>query len=199
MSLIAERRRTSSTATTSDHPAPSEQREPFGARRVLAILRIAMGFVFLWAFLDKLLGLGFATASQKAWINGGSPTNGFLSSIDVGPFKSLFQSIAGSPWADWLFMLGLLGIGLGLLFGIALRISAVSATLLLLFMWAAEWPLARFTEAGKATSSSNPLIDSHIIYAGLVIVLALTLAGGTWGLGKAWAKLPFVARHRWLV
>ena len=29
---------------------------------------------FLWAFLDKAFGLGYATPSGNAWINGGSPT-----------------------------------------------------------------------------------------------------------------------------
>jgi CPA2 family monovalent cation:H+ antiporter-2 len=37
-----------------------------------------MGFVFLWAFLDKTFGFGYATASGKGWIDGGSPTEGFL-------------------------------------------------------------------------------------------------------------------------
>ena len=31
------------------------------ARRALAVLRIMFGFYFLWAFLDKTSGLGFAT------------------------------------------------------------------------------------------------------------------------------------------
>ena len=35
------------------------------ARRVLATLRMAMGFIFAWAFLDKLFGLGFSTGRPK--------------------------------------------------------------------------------------------------------------------------------------
>ena len=34
------------------------------ARRGLAALRIAFGATFLWAFLDKLLALGFATGKN---------------------------------------------------------------------------------------------------------------------------------------
>ncbi|PKQ14445.1 MAG: hypothetical protein CVT68_11840, partial [Actinobacteria bacterium HGW-Actinobacteria-8] len=48
----------------------------------LSLTRISLGFVFLWAFLDKLLALGFATGKDgetgvvdylgpKAWISGG--------------------------------------------------------------------------------------------------------------------------------
>ena len=45
---------------------------------VLATLRISLGSIFLWAFLDKMFGLGYATSSEDAWINGGSPTEGYL-------------------------------------------------------------------------------------------------------------------------
>jgi len=36
--------------------------------KILGILRISFGLIFLWAFFDKLFGLGFATASDKSWI-----------------------------------------------------------------------------------------------------------------------------------
>src|SRR6266516_8160364 len=118
------------------------------AAKLFAVLRVALGFVFLWAFLDKTFGLGYATPSAKAWIHGGSPTMGFLKGVEVGPFQGGVPSWAGTGWANWLFMLGLLGIGLALILGVALRAAAVSGTLLLVLMWAAEWPLARHTAAG---------------------------------------------------
>ncbi|MEV0316802.1 hypothetical protein AB0H91_55075, partial [Nonomuraea fuscirosea] len=40
---------------------------------VWALARISFGWIFLWAFLDKTFGWGFATPAAKAWINGGSP------------------------------------------------------------------------------------------------------------------------------
>jgi thiosulfate dehydrogenase [quinone] large subunit len=96
-------------------------------------------------------------------------------------------------------MLGLLGIGIALILGIGLRIAAVSGTLMMLGMWAAEWPLAKLTSAGEPTMSTNPIVDYHIIYALAMIALAAIYAGHTWGLGKPWAKLPFVHRNRWLI
>jgi thiosulfate dehydrogenase [quinone] large subunit len=170
-----------------------------GAAKFLAIFRVVLGFEFLWAFLDKTFGLGYATPSARAWIHGGSPTKGFLSRVAVGPFESTFHTIAGAPWADWLFMVGLLGIGIALIFGIGLRIAAVSGTLLLLGMWAAEWPLAKVTSAGEPSMSTNPIVDYHIIYALALIALAVTFAGHVWGLGRRWARLPFVQRNRWLI
>ena len=73
-------------------------------------VRLALGFTFLWAFIDKVFGFGFATPSERAWINGGSPTKGFLSGSE-GPFAGFYHNIAGTGFANWAFMLGLLGIG----------------------------------------------------------------------------------------
>ncbi|MEP7021692.1 MAG: hypothetical protein ABI808_13660 [Pseudonocardiales bacterium] len=167
------------------------------AAKALAVLRVATGFVFLWAFLDKTFGLNYATPSAKAWINGGSPTNGFLAHVETGPFQSFYHSIAGSGFANWMFMLGLLGIGVALTAGIAVRIAAAAGVAMLAMMWFAEFPIAQHTSAGAPTGSPNPLTDSHFIYALVLIVLAATYAGTTWGLGRRWARLPIVAKHRW--
>ncbi|HET9138505.1 hypothetical protein, partial [Actinophytocola sp.] len=156
------------------------------AGKLLALTRIALGFIFAWAFVDKLFGLGYATPEKGAWINGGSPTKGFLGGVDHGPFQSLFNSWAGDTWANWLFMLGLAGIGLALLTGVGLRIAAVSGSLMLLLMWAAEWPLAQHTATGELTRSTNPLLDDHIIYALVLLTLAALYAGRYWGLGNRW-------------
>jgi thiosulfate dehydrogenase (quinone) large subunit len=169
------------------------------AAKFLAVVRVVTGFVFLWAFLDKTFGLGYATPSAKAWINGGHPTKGFLSSVAVGPFETVFHNWAGTAWADWLFMAGLLGVGVALLLGVALRAAAASGSLMMLLMWAAEWPLAKHTSAGELSMSTNPIVDYHIIYALALIAVAVLYAGNTWGFGRLWAKLPFVQRNRWLL
>jgi thiosulfate dehydrogenase [quinone] large subunit len=169
------------------------------ASRAIAVLRVSLGFVFLWAFLDKTLGLGYSTPSAKAWIHGGSPTKGFLSSIDVGPFQGTFHSLAGTTFANWAFMLGLLGIGLALIAGIGLRIAAGAAVLMMAMMWFAEYPLAQHASTGEPSGSNNPITDYHFIYAVSAVVLALTYAGHTWGLGRRWAQLPFVQKYRWLI
>lgn len=166
-------------------------------RRVIAVLRICIGFVFLWAFLDKTFGLGFSTPTGRAWIHGGSPTKGFLGSVDVGPFESLAHTIAGAWWADWLFMLGLLGIGVAVIAGVALRASAVAGAVMLAMMWLAEFPLDTTASTGGPSGSTNPIVDYHIIYALVLIVLPLVAAGATWGLGRWWARLPYIRDHTW--
>lgn len=103
--------------------------------------------------------------------------------------------MAGNVVVDSLFMFGLLAIGVALVLGVALRLAATGGALMMAMMWLAEWHPARFTSAGVATGSSNPLIDSHAIYAIVLIVIASTCAGDRWGLGRSWARLPFVRRN----
>jgi len=171
-----------------DAPAASDDAaRVLSARRLMAVVRIAIGWVFLWAFLDKTFGLGFATESADAWVSGGSPTFGFLNFGTEGKtFHDFFASLSG-PFADWLFMIGLLGIGLALILGIGMRIAAVSGAIMLLLMWAAELPL-----------ENNPFMDDHIVYALVLGVLAMAAAGRTWGLGRTWERLPLVQRYRFL-
>jgi thiosulfate dehydrogenase [quinone] large subunit len=172
------------------------------ARKGLAVLRLAYGVTFLWAFFDKLLGLGFHTgaivndqgartgidfmAKDGAWLNGGSPTEGFLMfGVPAhNPFKDTFNSMAGQPIWDWLFMLGLLGIGLALFTGVGIRMAAGAGALLYTLMYLAQIPL-----------DNNPVVDDHMIGAIVVIVLALTLAGDTWGFGRQWARTNLVRKY----
>lgn len=163
----------------------------------LAGLRLAIGFQFLWAFLDKLLGLGYATPSAKAWIHGGAPSKGFLSGVSGGPLKGFFHSLAGATGMDTLFMAGLLGIGVALLLGVALRPAAVAGGVLLMMMWFAIWPPATLA-AGVPTHSNNPVVDDHVISTFALVVIA-ALAGSSAGwLGRRWSALPLVRRHAWL-
>lgn len=165
-----------------------------GARRALALSRLAVGFVFFWAFIDKLFGLHYATLPAKAWINGGQPSQGFLSHAPEGTgyFLGGFYHAIASPFSDALFMLGLAGIGLALILGMGVRIAGVTGALLMAFMWIAEAPWVAGAE------SNNPVVDYHVVYALVAVTTALTLAGDTWGLGKWWANLPVVKAHGWL-
>ena len=187
-----------SGAPTGAVPAPVATPRTSFSQAAISILRIGLGFIFLWPFLDKAFGLGYSTPSAKAWIHGGSPTNGFLGHVEVGPLQSTFRSIAGNGFIDALFMLTLLGVGVALLLGVVLRFAAVSGTILLVLMWAAEWPLARSTSAGDATGSTNPFVDYHLIFALGLIAVAVFGTASAWGLGKWWCSRPVVAAHSFL-
>jgi thiosulfate dehydrogenase [quinone] large subunit len=148
------------------------------------LTRISMGFMFLWAFFDKLLGLGRATPIERAWISGGSPTAGFLSNTK-GTYADFFHSLAGVSWVDPLFMAGLFFIGAALFLGIGMRIASITGAILLVLMYTAELPLP-----------NNPLVDEHIIYALVLFGLAGVEAGRFYGLGNWWSNTKLVRKLR---
>ena len=192
-------------ATTHPHdttPADGRRPTPTGhvdhdprqaTARTAAVLRIGFGLTFLWAFLDKLLALGFSTGRDEtgvvdrlgdaAWIHGGSPTEGFLAFGADGPFEGFYHRIAGAPWADALFMLGLLGIGLALTLGIATRLACGAGALLYVLMWTVVLP-----------PENHPVLDEHLLGAATLVLLALLAAGDTWGLGARLARTDLVRR-----
>ncbi len=199
MSVIHHRReRASKGASGQQPPTPAVEatgrRQAAAARRAVATLRIAFGFTFLWAFFDKLLALGYSTGvgpdgsvdrfGDAAWIHGGSPTEGFLKFGADGPFDSFYHSIAGDAWADWLFMLGLLGVGVTMTLGAGMRIGAAAGALMYLLMWSVVLP-----------PENNPIIDDHILGAIALVTLALLNAGNAWGLGRWWTSTSVVRRY----
>jgi thiosulfate dehydrogenase [quinone] large subunit len=168
------------------HPTPTAH--PSGsdstfARRVWAVARISLGWIFLWPFLDKLIGLGHETPSAESWLNGGNPTKGFLSGA-VGPFAGIYHDIAGAGVINVLFMAGLLGIGVALMLGIAMWPACVAGATMLVLMWSASLPPA-----------NNLFMDEHLIYATVLIGLAAVGAGKTLGLGERWTRSRLVQRY----
>ena len=147
---------------------------------VWAVVRLLLGFVFLWAFLDKLFGLGRETPLANAWRDGGSPTRGYLSNVD-GPLGGFFNDLAGKAWVDWLFMIGLAGIGVALILGIGMTIAAIAGTILLGLMYVASLPIA-----------GNPFVDDHLIYALVLIGLAASGAGLRYSLAPWWRRTGLV-------
>jgi len=172
---------------------------------MLSVTRIALGFVFLWAFLDKLIGLGFSTCRtvaddasftidamcEKAWLSGGHVTEGYLvyGGNPNSPFHDFFVNLGDDRWTDWPFMLGLLGVGVALMLGIGTKIGAWAGSAMLLFMYMTQM-----------FPSTNPILDEHIIYIlAIVAIVSLELTRQKVGLGGWWRKLPIVQKNQWLV
>jgi thiosulfate dehydrogenase (quinone) large subunit len=164
---------------------------------IWGLLRLGMGWILFWAFIDKLFGLGFATCRdgktglvdilcEKAWLEGGSPASGFLTFATKGPFAGFYQGLAGSPIVDWLFMVGLFSIGIALLLGIGVKIASYSGVLMMLLMYA----------AGFIPPANNPFLDDHLIYAIVFAGLALSHSGRWLGLGAWWQNTPLVQKYK---
>lgn len=173
---------------------------------LLSITRISLGFYFLWAFLDKLLGLGKGTCAVKddagvvtgtdfmcdgAWINGGRVTFGYLAfgGNPASPFNEFFVKLGDQAWTDWPFMLGLLGVGLALMLGIGSKLGSWAGTAMLVFMYMTQMPVG-----------TNLFLDDHLIFAVTMLAIVLVeLEHQAIGLGGWWRSLPLVRNNSWLV
>jgi thiosulfate dehydrogenase [quinone] large subunit len=167
------------------------------------VLRLLLGWSFLWAFLDKMFGLGFATCRvpdaggsidflcDSAMLKGGSPTFGFLNfGTQASHTGGLFDWMAPSApdainFADIGFMLALLLGGLALMLGIGVRIAGIGSALLMLFMFL----------AGDVWPPNNPINSSHVIemaaFGGIAYVGAGKFSLQRWfddTVGWSWVK-----------
>jgi thiosulfate dehydrogenase (quinone) large subunit len=194
-----------------------ERLEPIhtkGLQRVFALLRLALGWTFLWAFLDKAFALGFSTGrvlndagqtvkidffGSAAWIHGASPTAGVLGFATKGPFAHFYQTITGyqmtqagptsAAWVDWVYMLSMLLIGGALILGIGVRLATIGG-----IVW-----MAIFYTATAIWPEHNNFVDEHVIDALVLAGLFLANAGRYYGLGKIWQRTEVVKRHPILV
>jgi len=162
--------------------------------------RILLGWVFLWAFLDKAFALGFSTGRNPdtgavdlfgdgaAWLNGGSPTAGVLQYATKGPFKALYRELAGVAWVDWAYMGSMLLIGLALIVGLGARAAAIGG-----IVW-----LILFHTATALPPEHNPIVDDHVLYAVVLAGVAYVGAGRYLGLGRWWESTALVRRFPFL-
>ena len=117
----------------------------------LAAFRILVGWIFLWPFFDKLLGLGFKTPVGMGYIDGVSPSS-FVSYVSGGIFADFYNSIGGNGVVDIIFLLALLLIGISLILGIASKLGTVGCVSFLIVMYTICVP-----------PEDNPIIDFRII------------------------------------
>ncbi|WP_200807341.1 DoxX family membrane protein [Demequina sp. NBRC 110053] len=180
---------------------------PAGSRAgwiLLSLARIAVGWIFLWTFLDKTFGLGFSTCRDTesgavdvgcdaTWASGARMTEGYLGSSS-GPLADFYAGLGEQAWTDWPYMIGLLGIGLALVLGIGTRVAMWAAALMLAMMYTSHaWP-------GAVYPQQNPFVDEHIVY--ILVVFAAVLLEVRYqaiGLGEWWKRLGAVQKNRWLI
>jgi thiosulfate dehydrogenase [quinone] large subunit len=197
MAAILERKIRPVDPITDGRPVRVERTEPgVKGAALYGLLRITMGAVFLWAFLDKAFALGFSTGRNAetgaidffgpdAWVNGGSPTDGVLMFALKGPFMGLYDGLAGQAWVEWGYMLSMLLIGVALIIGVGTRLAAIGgiAWMAIFYTATAIWP------------EHHPVIDDHVVEALVLALLAVVGAGRYLGLGRRWERLALVRRY----
>ena len=87
---------------------------------------------------------------------------------------------------DWLFMLGLLFVGISLTFGIFVKLGSLTGIMMLFLMYLAV----------GIQPVNNPLIDDHLVYILIMIGLLLSNSGDYLGFGKTWSQTSFVQKYK---
>ena len=151
-------------------------------RSLLVYFRLTMAWTFLYAASHQVFDPSFTVV-------------GFLGHTKTfHDLFAVFTTPTMAPVTTFLVEYGHLLIGLSLLFGLMVRVSAAFGVLLMLIYWMAhmDWPYIE--------DKTNFIVDYHLVYAGVLIYLIVNRAGHVWGL-DAWAeKLPIVNQHpnlRW--
>jgi thiosulfate dehydrogenase (quinone) large subunit len=142
----------------------------------LFLLRVGLGWYFLWAGLTKVFDPLWSAA-------------GFLTHAKTFPkFYEWFASPDILPFTNFLNEWGITLVGVTLLLGIGVRVgSAVGILLMILYYFPAlEFPYV---------PPYAFIVDEHVIYALGLVVVALGRAGKTLGLAAVCERIALSDRY----
>ena len=130
---------------------------------IIVFFRLTMGWTFLWAGIHHFGDSKFVL--------------GFLSNVKT--FHDVYAPLTNPtiiPVLTFMVEYGHLLIGLSLISGLLVRVSAPFAIMLMIMYWTAHMDFP-FVE-----NVNNLLIDYHIVYAGVLVYLIAKRAGHVFGL-----------------
>ncbi|WP_026349923.1 DoxX family protein [Bordetella sp. FB-8] len=152
-------------------------------RAVIVVLRVMVGWIFLWAAIHHY--------GNSAYVGA------FLSATKT--FHPIYGALARSPLLpviSFLVEYGHLLIGLSLITGFLVRASGPFAILIMLLYWTAHMNFPYIDNANYV------IVDEHLIIAAVIVWLMVRHAGQVCGLDGLVARMAPVRRSagmRWLV
>jgi thiosulfate dehydrogenase [quinone] large subunit len=162
----------------------------------VAIVRVVVGVIFLWAGAEKLLGpepfdasgfLQFATGGTLGWPFVATPVEGAI----YNPTHDLWVGLAGNQGAMGLVNIlvpwGQVGIGIGLILGLLTRFSAAMGTLMMLFFFLAAWEF------------EHGIVNQHLTYAVVTFFIGYIGAGNYFGFDRSLGQSASPSVRRWLL
>jgi len=165
----------------------------------IALGRIVIGVIFLWAGLEKIIGHGlgswsakgfleFATAGSLGWpFVTGEVAEGTV----FNPTHDFWVALAGNEAAmtlvGYLVPLGQLGVGITLILGLLTRFGATIGALMMLIFFVAAWDF----EFG--------IVNQHLTYAVITAGLGIIGAGNYYGLDAIVGRSAGRGIRRWLL
>jgi thiosulfate dehydrogenase [quinone] large subunit len=162
----------------------------------VAVLRIGVGIIFLWAGLEKVIGgggewsaagfLGHATSGSMGWP---FVTGGVAEGTIFNPTQSFWAGLAENSTAmtviNFLVPWGQIGIGVSLILGLLTRFGAAMGTLMMLFFFVAAWDF----EFG--------IVNQHLTYALVTFFLGYIGSGNFFGLDRIVGPMVGPGLRRW--
>lgn len=164
----------------------------------VALGRVVVGVIFLWAGLEKVIGEGFSTWSAAGFLKFGTAgtlgwpfVSGEVAEGTVfNPTHDFWVGLAGSDGAvtlvNWLVMIGEVGIGIALILGLLTRFASLMGTLMMLLFFVAAWDF----EFG--------IVNQHLTYAVVTAGLGIVGAGNYYGLDASLGQRFGAGARRWL-
>ncbi len=138
---------------------------------VLLLLRLSLGWIFLYA--------GFTKVTNPAWT-----AEGFLKGSQTFPdLYKLFTEPSLLPTVNFLNEWGQLLLGISLIVGIGVRLSSILGVILMVLYYL---PQLTFPYVGKTAY----IVDDHVIFALVLIYFAVIKAGRVYGLEEWCSNLP---------
>jgi len=143
---------------------------------LIIFFRLTMAWTFLYAASHQVFVPSFSVV-------------GFLNHTKTfHDVFVIFTTPTTAPITTFLVEYGHLLIGLSLLIGLMVRVSASFGVLLMAIYWFAhmDWPFIENT--------NNFIVDYHVVYAGVLVYLIVKKAGHVWGL-DGWAENLQIVRQ----
>ena len=141
------------------------------------LLRLLMGWIFLWAGFDKAIN-GFTAA-------------GFLQNATSGPFQEQFAAWGADSGAlaviDPLVTYGQILMGIAIFFGAATRVGLFFGGVMMFLFYIAQFP-----------PEHDLFVDYYIVYIAVYLLLGALGAGRILGLGLFIEQLPWVRDRVWM-
>jgi thiosulfate dehydrogenase [quinone] large subunit len=158
-----------------------------GQQRAAAVLRVAVGIIFLTAGLQKafLSAEPFSAAGFLQFGTAGTPWLGTpVEGVVYNPTHELWVSLAGNaalmPIVDWLVVAGQIAIGTALILGLFTRFAAAMGTLMMLLFFVAAWEF------------EHGIVNQHLTYALVTGFIGYIGAGRYYGLDAVLEKMEAI-------
>jgi thiosulfate dehydrogenase [quinone] large subunit len=153
----------------------------------IALARVTVGWVFLYAGLEKVLGAEpFSAVGFLKFGTVGTTVEKVADGTIINPTHDFWVALAGNgtllPIVNTLVVFGEVAIGVALILGLATRFASVMGALMMGLFWIAAWDFA------------FGVVEYHAVLAIVTLGLGLVGAGEAFGLDGFVDQTPIVKK-----